>query len=96
MKKETEDEWIERLRAEQKTRIAKRLEQAKREAAERGKEPFDLDKFDKIYPPTPYLWHTPTREQRLKRLEELYYVTHREVMSLEEFAKIHTELEKWE
>ena len=96
MKKETEDEWIKRLRAEIAAQNAADLEQAKREAAERGKEPFDLDKFDKIYPPAPYLWHTPTRQQRLKRLEELYYVSHPEVMTLEEFAKLRAKLDIWE
>ena len=83
--------------AEQNARIAKRLAEAKREAAKRGKEPFDLDKFDKIFPPDDDdPWFNPTREQRLEDLEENYYVSHPEVMTLEEFAKLRAELDIWE
>ncbi len=80
---------IKRECAEQAANDAAYLAEAKSRAIERGKEPFDLDRLDLFYSEhRSGHWGTPpTREERIERLEEAYYVSFPDIMTLEEFAK---------
>ncbi len=80
---------IKRGAAEMKAKQIARFAEAKRKAIERGKEPFDLDRLDHFYSEhrTDHWGAPPTREERIERLERLYYEVFPEVMTLKEFAK---------
>ncbi len=77
-------------------RRAERLAEAKRVAAEVGKEPFDLDRFNQYYSDHNTRLYSSPREERIAELEEIYYVRHPKTMTLEEFAKKMDELDMYE
>jgi hypothetical protein len=64
---------------------AERLAAAKDRAVERGKEPFDLDRFEEIY--TIGKETGGTREERLAAREYDYYVMFEATMTMQEYAK---------
>ncbi len=67
---------------------AQTLARARRQAPE-GKEPFSLDVLERHYALGSVFASDPPadREARGRELEYLYYVVHREVLSLRSFAK---------
>lgn len=84
-------EEIARRNAEQQ---ARRLEAAKRDAATRGKEPFDLAKLETMCD-TSSEGRMDPEPVRQKRFEEMYYVGFPEILTLEDFARKVDELNKW-
>ncbi len=72
--------------AEQDAIRAARFAEAKRKAIKMGKEPFDLDRVDELYPRGKMLWGFQPRHVRIERLEEEYYVSYPSLMTLSEFA----------
>ncbi|HUH02888.1 MAG TPA: hypothetical protein VML75_12910 [Kofleriaceae bacterium] len=66
---------------------ADKLAQAKREAAERGKQPFDLDKLEKLYATsTDGGGYLAPRAEREREFEYRYYVDYPQTMSIAEYA----------
>ena len=65
------------------------LTRAKREAEARGKERFDLARLNALYRPDIEFesWFVDPEQQRLEQFEYLYYVCHKQVMTLQEFAR---------
>ncbi len=90
-----DDRFVKDLFARRKAEQAAKLKTAKEEAAQRGKEPFDLDRFETLFTPFKYGRYLPSREERLKDWEARYYTYHPDIMTLEEFAKEMAEQEKW-
>lgn len=72
--------------ARQQAEKSDKLAQAKREAAERGKQPFDLDKLEEIFDTRVQGGFQPPRDQRERDFEYRYYVFSPDTMSLAEFA----------
>lgn len=67
---------------------ARRLEEAKAVATTRGKEPFDLERFEEIYGMSDWRKEREgTPETRRAMREYDYYVLFEEVMTLEEYAR---------
>jgi len=73
---------------------AARLEEAKAEAATRGKEAFELDRFESLWTPFSYGRSKPERDQRVATWEHKYYVQYTDIMTLKDFAEKMAELEK--
>ena len=71
-----------------------RLAAAKRDAAARGKEPFDLAKLETMCDTSSEGRVDPV-ESRRKRFEEWYYVWHPEVRTLKELARKIEEYNRW-
>lgn len=59
-----------------------------------GKEPFDLEKLERLCDTSSEGRLDPVDERRA-RLEYKYYVTNPEIMTLAEFAYLVNELSKW-
>lgn len=87
MSSEDDEEWAERLHERLRQQRAAALAAAKAEAAQLGKEPFDLDRFDAYLHPPDNREHG-TREELIADYEYQYYVQHRHVHTLEEFAEL--------
>ena len=73
---------------------AERLATAKRDAAARGKEPFDLAKLETMCD-TSSEGRMDPEPVRHERFEEMYYVHYPQILSLEDFARKVDELNKW-
>jgi hypothetical protein len=73
---------------------AARLAAAKRDAAARGKEPFDLAKLETMCD-TSSEGRMDPEGVRCERFEEMYYVHYPQILSLEDFARKVDELNKW-
>lgn len=78
-------EFYEKLKQKQEKEEAEELERARREAAERGKEPFDLDKLEQLCD-TSSEGRVDAVERRHANFEYMYYVSKPEIMSLAELA----------
>lgn len=76
---------LRRLLARRRAERAERLARARRDAAERGKEPFDFDAFVAVYPGQPGD-RGRDRAARAREWEERYYTTFTELMTMAEFA----------
>ncbi len=68
------------------------MEHAKKEAAEQGKEPFDLEALARVHS---FASHEMAENPHLyaPELEEQYYVSCRKLMTLAEFAAYRSELD---
>lgn len=75
---------FERLKDAHEREAREKLEAAKREAAARGKEPFDLDRLDAIYPGSP--GGGGDRALREREYERIYYVDYAHVDTIGELA----------
>ncbi|HEY0988181.1 MAG TPA: hypothetical protein VGD80_14050 [Kofleriaceae bacterium] len=73
---------------------ANRLAAAKRDAAARGKEPFDLAKLETMCDTSSEGRMAP-EPARQARFEEMYYVRYPQILTLEDFAREVDELSKW-
>jgi len=73
---------------------AERLAAAKRDAAARGKEPFDLAKLETMCDTSSEGRMAP-EAVRHERFEEKYYVDFPAILTLEDFAREVDELNKW-
>ena len=82
---------IGRRNAELRT---ERLAAAKRDAAARGKEPFDLAKLETMCDTSSEGRVDPV-EERQKQFEEWYYVWYPEVRTLKELARKIEEYNRW-
>ena len=82
---------IGRRNAEQS---AARLAAAKRDAEARGKEPFDLAKLETMCDTSSEGRMDPEPVRR-GQFEEMYYVSYRDILTLEDFARKVDELNKW-
>jgi hypothetical protein len=89
MSKRLEDDEAAAFRrqvfAEHRQKEAELLAAAKDRAVERGKEAFDLDRFEEIY--TIGKETGGTREERLAAREYDYYVMFEATMTMQEYAK---------
>ena len=84
------DYWKEFFR-QRREQTARELEAAERAAAASGKEPFELARLADL------LGEAPAElAPRAHELREKYYVGHKELRTLEEFAQFIRELEVWE
>lgn len=88
----TDDEWAKILAAQQDADEGDALEQAKTAATAAGKEPFDLDRFERLYDTTTESGSLPDRATRLKEWEHRYYLRHRDVMTMQQLAQRMAEL----
>jgi hypothetical protein len=70
------------------------LAKAKAEAAAKGKEPFDLEKLERLCDTSNEGRQDPIDERRAQ-LEYKYYVTNPEIMTIADFAALVEELKKW-
>lgn len=70
------------------------MDDAKADAARRGKEPFDLEKLEQLCD-TSHEGRMPPLEERYAEFESRYYVGYPEVMTLTEFAKEVEILNRW-
>jgi hypothetical protein len=86
-------ELHERIKHENLSKQAERLARAKEEAAARGKEPLDLAKLETMCAIEALGRMTP--EERVARLEKMYYVEHPELVTLAELARLVDELGRW-
>ena len=82
---------IGRRNAELRT---ERLAAAKRDAAARGKEPFDLAKLETMCD-TSSEGRMDPEPVRYAEFEEMYYVRFPKILTLEDFARKVDELNKW-
>jgi hypothetical protein len=73
---------------------SERLAAAKAEAAERGKEPFDLGKLEALVD-TSHEGRLAPEDARRRKYEEMYYVEHPELMTLAELAAVVAEINQW-
>ena len=89
----SKEEFYEELRREKEKR-AQWLAEAKAEAEQRGKEPFDLAKLETMCD-TSSEGRLDPLEEREARFEFLYYVQHPELMTLDELAKYIERTSKW-
>ena len=80
-------ELFHRIKAEHERDVAEKLAAAKAAAAERGKEPFDVEKVLAMYTPyDQYRYPAPLDEVR-RTMERSYYLSSPEIMTLAEFAE---------
>lgn len=85
---ERRDDWeaFHRIKAEVERDVAEKLAAAKADAADRGKEPFDLEKVLEMYTPySQYRYPAPLDELR-HHMERSYYLSSPAMMTLAEFA----------
>lgn len=85
---------MDEVGAEVQKRRASRLAAAKRHAARRGKEPFDLVKLETMCDTT-HAGRLAPLEERQAEFEWMYYTFHPNVMTLAEFARHVDELNRW-
>ena len=92
---ESDREWFLRRLAEKKETRKAQLTAAKKEAARRGKEPFDFDRLCEMYDPTSDLAPADREIDPSipPRYEEKYYLDYRDVLTLEDFAARLNELD---
>jgi hypothetical protein len=79
-------------KAEQKK--AEQLASARADAAQRGKEPFDLAKLETLCDTSHEGRMAPVQERHAE-LERMYYVSYPDVMTLAEFARKVEVLNRW-
>ena len=73
---------------------AQRLAEARARSIASGKEPFDLEKLETLCD-TSREGRLDSYDVRHARFEEMYYVRNPEVRTLEEFAALVEELNRW-
>jgi hypothetical protein len=78
-------DFVDKIRREEDAKRAEALARRKEEAAERGKEPFDLAKLETMCAIDALGHMTP--EERFSNLEYMYYVNSPKLMTLAEFAE---------
>jgi hypothetical protein len=85
---ERRDDWelFERIKAETERETAAKLAAAKAEAAERGKEPFDVEKMLALYEPYDQYRYPAPLDELSRHHERSYYLTSRELMTIAEYA----------
>lgn len=78
----TDDGWelFDRTKAEHERDVAEKLATAKADAAERGKEPFDVEKVLAMYR------HPAPLEELRRTMERSYYLSSPQMMTLAEFV----------
>ncbi|WP_086669223.1 hypothetical protein [Lentzea kentuckyensis] len=79
-------ELFERIKAETEQATAAKLAAAKAEAAERGKEPFDINKMLALYEPYDQYRYPAPLDELSRYHERAYYLTSRELMTLAEYT----------
>jgi hypothetical protein len=84
----------EELKRKNAERRRKALEDERRAAATRGKEPFDLDALERLCDTSSEGRLDPVDERR-DRYEYGYYVEHPSIMTIAEYAEYITSASKW-
>lgn len=79
------DDFFESLKQRNEDEKARLLAKQKAEAAQRGKEPFDLGRLEQLCDTT-HAGRLAPLEERQAELEWLYYVTNPSIMTIAEFA----------
>ena len=79
-------ELFERIKAENERETAEKLAAAKAEAAERGKEPFDVNKMLELYEPYDQYRYPAPLDELSRYHERSYYLTSRELMTIAEYT----------
>lgn len=84
----TRDDWelFDRIKADVERDVAEKLAAAKADAAERGKEPFDVVKLLQLYTPYAQYRYPEALDSLGRNLERSYYLTSPELMTLAAFA----------
>lgn len=91
----SDEEFFAALSAEQQAAAARALAAARAEAAARGKEPFDLDAFERLFDTTTEMGSLPPRERREATYLRKYYVVHADVTTMQQLAKRLEALAPW-
>ncbi|MEO6457395.1 MAG: hypothetical protein ABIO92_03840 [Chloroflexia bacterium] len=84
-------DFVTALFRRKREQAARELEEAEREAAASGKEPFDLARLNELLGAPPDM-----NIQREAGLRESYYISHPEIRTLTEYAELRRILEMWE
>jgi hypothetical protein len=79
-------EVFDRINAENERKTQEKLAAAKAEAAERGKEPFDVVRMLELYEPYDQYRYPASLDELAHLHERSYYLTNRELMTLAEYA----------
>src|SRR5262245_60081439 len=87
-------EFIERVALRAAKLRAAELAAARADAARRGKEPFDLARLETLCD-TSVDGCLPPLEKRHREHEWMYYVDHRELMTLADYAETIDEVNRW-
>lgn len=87
-------EFMDKVAAQYEEEKRRQLAEAKAAAQALGKEPFDLDKLEQLCD-TSSEGRVDPIEQRQERFERMYYVSHPEMMTLQELAELVTLLSQW-
>jgi hypothetical protein len=88
------EDFVAKALGDAERRRAAELDAAKADAARRGKEPFDLARLEALCD-TSHEGRMPPVEERRAELERKYYVYNPDVMTLEEFARVVAESNRW-
>jgi len=87
-------EFLERVALRAEKLRADEVAAAKADAARRGKEPFDLAKLEMLCDTSVDGW-LPPLERRQREHEWMYYVHHRELLTLAAYAEAVDEVNRW-
>jgi len=85
----------EQLKRSDAVRRSEELKKAKADAMARGKEQFDLQKLETMCDTSQVRRVTVPDEERRAAYEYSYYIDHRDVQTLAEFARLITRLAPW-
>jgi len=84
-------DFVNDLFRRKREQAARELEEAEREAAASGKEPFDMARLDELLGEAP-----GTGESEAALLREKYYLLYPDIHTLAEFAELRKMLWLWE
>ena len=82
-----DEEWVKKELERRQKEERDKLDEAKRAALLRGKEAFNLDRFEEIYDTSTDLGHLPARAIREYRWAVKYYLDYPDVLSMAQLAK---------
>lgn len=92
---EIDEAWVRDQVARQRAEQDARLAEVREAAGQRGKEPFDLDAFERLYDTETSLGHLPPRQARERRWAIKYYLDRPEVMTMAELAAYLETVDPW-
>ncbi|WP_444884000.1 hypothetical protein [Microbulbifer sp. PSTR4-B] len=99
LKGEAAKQFVAELRRRHKKERQERLEKAKQKAKLDGKEPFDIDLVFKYFPVYEHdkedMENPKVMQQKIEALEERYYVSFPDIMTIKEFGEKMCELRNW-
>ena len=89
------NDWFRQLTAKRDKEDEENFERVKTEALENGKEPFDLNKLEKLFDTSHDLDYERPREQREQTWARKYFVQFPKPQTIREFADLMNELAPW-